>query len=429
MKWQEHFLEEALKVDSKGQLVRRMTGLVVPRQNGKSHLARMRVLAGLFLFDESWVIVAQNLKLSLEHFEEMVKIIDSYDWLRSQVARVRKTNGNEYIELKSGAKVSIAAATKDGARGMTGNLWVDELREITPEAWKASTPVTTTGKKQILWTSNAGDAHSTVLNEVRARSLTTTDPSTLIMEWSSDPQLKPSDVRAWYQANPALGYNIDESTIRQFQAMSTPEGFLTEHLCRWVDAIQSAWPNDAFRKCAVDDMILRADRPTVLAIDVSPDRTRADLVGGQILDDGRMAISIMQTWTADFAVDDIKIAADVSSWARKYSAQVIAFDKWTSANIAQRLSSAKFYIADTSGATFHQACDETLSAMTTGRLAHDNSETLVDQFNACIRKESADGGWRVIRRGTQIHISAACAAIMVIHHLSKPQRVADIFIA
>ncbi len=88
--------------------------------------------------------------------------------------KIRYANGTESIELLDGTRLDVVAATRDGSRGRTADyLWIDELREISEEAFQAATPVTRArANAQALYTTNAGDAFSTVLNSIieRARS-------------------------------------------------------------------------------------------------------------------------------------------------------------------------------------------------------------------------------------------------------------------
>lgn len=382
----------------------------------------------MYLWGERWVTMAQNLDVTEGFMREAVRIARSIPELEAEIARVSFTNGKFVFELKNGGSWTPVAATKEGARGKTGNLWVDELREITPDAWKAATPITTTGNKQVIITSNAGDDYSEVLNDFRLKALTMRNKNMAFMEWSSASE-NPADREGWAQANPALGELIDLDTIELAYQSMTTEAFMTEHLCRWVSVLDSPWVSGSFEKCGETGLTLEPGRPTVLALDCTPDRRRADLVGGQLLEDGRIAFSIMQTFGSDGALDDMLIAQEVAKWARAYNVEIIAFDKWTAGNIASRLASARFPVADFSGSLFAQGCDETLSAMNSGRLVHDMSDDLVSHFNGCARKQTADGAWRVVRKGSTQYISAACASIMAIHHLSKPRRVAQIYSA
>ena len=94
MEWQRYFLDEALKVDDEENFYYRQALLLVSRQNGKTHLIRMKILAGLYLFDEELqVATAQNRDLSLETFRKVVDVIDNFDWLRKKVKHITRAHG------------------------------------------------------------------------------------------------------------------------------------------------------------------------------------------------------------------------------------------------------------------------------------------------------------------------------------------------
>lgn len=430
MPWQELVLTEGMRTDSRGRFCHPLVGVLVPRQQGKSYVMRIRVLAGMYLWGESWVTMSQKLALTEEHLEWAMRLINSNPDLRAKVARMSRTNGRKFIELTNGGRWLATAATPDSARGLSGNLWVDEIREVTPEGWQAANPLTTAMENPQIWvSSNAGDAHSTVLNDLRTRALAQSTPRIGWFEWSADPTLPASDETAWLQANPAIGHGrVTLETLRDAYAMDAPRAFETERLCRWTDSLESPWPYGAFEKCLQSDLALEPGPPTWLAIDVSPNRLRADLVAGQLLDDGRTAIGLVATWTSETAVDNLAIAQEVAKWARSYSARAVAFDRWTGAAIASRLASAGIPVGDVSGAAFAQACDETLGAMVNGRLVHAGQPILNDHVNACARKSLSDGGWRIVRRGSGGYISAACAMVMVTHFAAQPVAQVDIIV-
>lgn len=425
--FQVEVLSDALQHDEDGNFVHKTCGLIIARQNGKSHMMRMRLLFGMYVWGEKWLCIAQNRKLAHEQLDEACKIVENTPWLREQVKRISRVNGDEYIELKNGGKWSIAAATRDGARGFTANLWVDELRDITPAAWKAATPITRAVPNSQIWvTSNAGDAHSTVLNDIRESALRMKDSQLSWYEWSADPSLGIKDKRGWYQANPALGHLIDESDLSLALSMHTPEEFMTESLCRWVDAIESPWPMGAWSACEDKKLELSPDAPTWFGFDVTPSRKRADLVGCQILDDGRIAVGLLQTWKSDTAIDEATIIPDIGQWVKTYRPRVMAFDRWTGSGVAQGLAAVGVPVGDVSGANFVQACDQFLMAMNGKRLAHTSQIDLNLHVNACARKPAADGGWRVVRKHSSNDISAAIAAIMCVYHALAPQQTAVI---
>ncbi len=128
-----------------GSWARSMCGVLVARQCGKTHMMRMRILAGLYVFGEKNAIaMAQTRQLSLDTFKQTVDMAESLDWMRKRIKRVSRTNGQEELEVychhypKSCGgkcerirKYSIRAATSEGPRGSSADLlYVDELREI-----------------------------------------------------------------------------------------------------------------------------------------------------------------------------------------------------------------------------------------------------------------------------------------------------------
>ena len=420
--WQAHVITDASKVTSTGAWASRMIGVTVARQNGKTHLVRMRILAGLFLWGERSIIaMSQNRMLSLETFRQVVHIIDENAWLRNEIKRVSSTNGQEYLELKNGATYSIVAASADGPRGRTADLlYVDELRQISEHAWAAARPLTRAVKNPQTWvTSNAGDLSSTVLNSLRARALAGAKGVSWY-EWSADPILNIHNKKAWQQSNPALGHLISVDEIESAAATDHPDAFRTETLCLWVDVMDSPWSPEAWQSCTDPDMVLEVGRPTFGALDVSLDRRTAALVGAQVLDDGRIGIGLVDVWTGDHGIDDHRVAADIATWAKTYRARSVAYDKYTGMNVAARLTNAGITTEDMSGAGFAGACDELLAAMNHQRIAHSGQDTLTAHMYSCARKPAADGGWRIVRRGSSGPIAAAVATVMCHHLAAKP---------
>ena len=80
------------KVKPDGRWASPFNCIVVARQNGKSFLQQIRILGGLFLWDEKLQIgSAHRLSTSLEQFRAMVQVIEANDSLAN---RSRKSAGN-----------------------------------------------------------------------------------------------------------------------------------------------------------------------------------------------------------------------------------------------------------------------------------------------------------------------------------------------
>lgn len=421
--WQEYVLTDMLKVDTKGMFKRRTNLLLVARQNGKTHLARIRILAGLFVFGEKNIVaMSSNRGMALDTFRKVVEVIEDNPHLAAQVKQIRVANGQESVELLSGARYEIVAATRDGSRGKTADLlYIDELREIDEESWTAAKPVTRARpNSQIVMTSNAGDAFSTVLNDLRSRALSYPPATMGYWEYSADDFAKITDKNAWYQANPALGYLIDEETIADAIATSSVEASRTETLCQWVSALKSPWPYRAFEDLTVQDLKIEPGRLTIFGMDISVNKKMASLVAGQVQDDGKIAVGVIAQFESQVAIDELKMAVEVNDWAMKYKPRMICFDKYSTMSVAERLALSGHKIQDMSGAVFYQACSDLYDSLVNARIVHIGQSSLVDSMNNCAAKET-DAGWRIVRRKSAGDVSAAISLAMVVHQLLKPQ--------
>jgi phage terminase large subunit-like protein len=216
--WQRFVLDDMLTVDKNKMFIRKTSLAICARQNGKTHLARMRILAGLFLFNErNHIVISSARSMALTTFREVANAIEDNLELKKQLKKILYTNGNEAIILKSGARLDVRAATRDSARGATADfLFVDELREVDQEAFAAALPVTRAKpNSQTLLASNAGDAFSTTLNELRERCQSNPPPSLGYYEYSAPPLCALDDRKGWAAANPALGILITEEALQR----------------------------------------------------------------------------------------------------------------------------------------------------------------------------------------------------------------------
>jgi phage terminase large subunit-like protein len=435
--WQKHVLNDALTIRPDGTWVKGTVGTLVARQNGKTHMMRMRILAGLYIFGEKQTIaMAQTRQLSLDTFKQTVDLAESLDWTRKRIKRVSRTNGQEELEVychhypKSCGekcerirKYAIRAATSEGPRGSTADLlYVDELREIDEQAWAAVTPVTRARPNAQVWiTSNAGDSTSTVLNNLRQRALTTDSPRMGWYEWSAAPGSKVDDIKAWQAANPALGHLINTDNITDAALFDSPDAFKTETLCMWVDAIDSPWPIDKWND-GETDVSLDADLMTWMGLDLSFDRTRAFLVTVQQRTESGFNV-FLHEWHKETPINDVELVGDIATITRQYRPRVFAYDPNTSGYLAPTLARAGIPVAPTpwSSAGFSIMCDQALNVMSNADLYHPGQKTMHEHLVSCARRPASDGGWRIARRAAANQIGAAVALVMALGHATTPQ--------
>ena len=429
--YQEYVLKDMLTVDRNDRFVRKFSLLLISRQNGKTFLARMLILTHLLKWNTDVLIMSSNRSMALETFRQVANALENNDHFKGMVKQIRHANGTESIEMLSGARLDVVAATRDGSRGrsINGLLYIDEVREISPEGYRAAVPVTRAHpNSHTLLTSNAGDAFSTVLNELRERALSAPPKSFGFYEYSAPQYCKITDRAGWAQANPALGYTITEEAIEEAIATSPIENTRTETLCQWIDSLSSPWPHGVLEETSDSTLTIPIGGYTIFGFDVSPSRRNASLVAGQVMADGRIGVGILQTWESQVSVDDLRIAADIKGWADQYRPKMICHDKYATQSIAERLANAGQVTQDVSGQQFYQACSDLLDGLVNNRVVHNGQDELIKQMNNCAAKVN-DSAWRIVKRKSAGDISAPISLAMVVSMLMKPQQIAAIYTA
>jgi phage terminase large subunit-like protein len=420
--WQEYVLKDMLTVDTKGKWIRKTNLLLIARQNGKTHLARMLILAHLIKWETNVLIMSSNRSMALDTFRQVTDILENNDHLKGFVKQIRYANGTESIEMLNGTRLDVVAATRDGSRGrsVNGLLFIDEVREITEEGFRAATPVTRAHpNSHTLLCSNAGDAFSTVLNDLRERAISYPPKSFGFYEYSAPQYCKIEDRNAWAMANPSLGYTITEEAIEEAIATSPIENTRTETLCQWIDSLSSPWPHGVLEETSDSTLEMTSGAYTVFGFDVSPSRRNGSLVAGQILPDGRIGIGILETYSSQVAIDELKMAASIKGWADIYKPRLVCFDKYATQTIADRLSNSGVMVEDVSGQQFYKACGDLLEGLVNHRVVHNGQTELIQQMNNCAAKVN-DSAWRIIKRKSAGDISAPIGLAMVVSKLMIP---------
>jgi Phage Terminase len=431
MPWQKFALEHTHKVKPDGRWASPINCIVVARQNGKSFLQQIRILGGLFLWDEPLQIgSAHRLSTSLEQFRAMVQIIEANDSLAKQVKKIRWQHGGEEIETLKGTRF-IVRAGGSAARGVSrpSTIHLDELREMSDIESFASLRYTlmSAANPLVMAYTNAGDHSSVVLNDFRNRALARiagADDEIGYFEWSA-----PTDeisVENARHANPAMGITIHPDNIKS--VLNDPaDVVMTEVLCRWVVAISSAVDAASWGNCVDKTADLDPDKLTWLAIDLSPDRKHASLVGAQKLGEEKFVVKLLHTWANELQLDDKAIANDLADYARKYPTEYVLYSRKTSGAVAARLAPAGIPIFDMDGA-YPQSCDELLSSINSGRLKHRGQSQLTEEILSAVQLRRGDGGWVIGRRASQAVVCGAVATALVTHFATRPENDLDIMV-
>jgi phage terminase large subunit-like protein len=429
MPYQEWVLKDMMSVDKKNNYRRKTCLLLISRQNGKSHLGRVRVIWGMFYGGEKKIIImSANRATSLMLFREIAWTIESTPELKAMTKAIRYANGGERIELLNGATLDVISDNSSSPRGRTADfLWIDEIREISEDGYKAAVPVTRArANAQTFLTSNAGDHFSIVLNNLVERAKDYPPETYGYYEYSA-PQYCKIDISAdsfWRTAvapsNPALGFTITKESIEEAIATNPIEQTRTETLCQWIDSLQSPWPHGILEETSDNTLEMSPGAYTVFGFDVSPSRRNGSLVAGQLLPDGRIGIGILETYSSQMAIDELKMAASIKAWCDLYHPRLVCFDKYATQTIADRLKQSGVVVEDVSGQQFYKACGDLLEGLVNHRVVHNGMPELIQQFNNCAAKVN-DSAWRVVKRKSAGDISAIIGISMTVSKLMLPE--------
>lgn len=292
--WQFEVLTAWLGVRPDGKYAALRCGLSLSRQNGKNALLEMRELFGLIVLGEKILHTAHEVRSARLAFRRLLRVFDNearYPEMFALVADIRRTNGQEAIELKTGATIEFGARSKGAQRGNTVDvLVVDEAQEMTEEAADALLPTTASaplGNPQHIWTGTppGPKANGDLFARIRAEGIEGKDKRISWHEWSCEPDADLDDPVSWAAANPAIGTRLQWDVAVMERGTLSDDGFGRERLGMWAEASSNRVIDaTTWRACADTGSV--AQGRLALAVDVNPDRTMASVsVAGQRADD------------------------------------------------------------------------------------------------------------------------------------------------
>lgn len=304
--WQRWLFIHALELRADGRFRFRTILVLVGRQNGKTTMVEVKNLWKMFVLGIPLVLgTAQNLDVSEESWDKAVEIVESIPELAAELAPeggIIRVNGKKTLKLASGSRWKVAAASRKGGRGLSGDdVNLDELREHhTWDSWAAVTKTTMARSNAQIWAySNAGDDRSIVLNDLQEKGRTAAagdgDGTLGFFEWSAPEDCPIDDPQFWAMSNPSLGYPQGISHAALWSALETdPEPiFRTECLCQRVpDLVPSKIPLTAWVKCA--DPASKMVGRLALTWQVSWRRDRGSILAAGFRPDGRPLVEMVE---------------------------------------------------------------------------------------------------------------------------------------
>ena len=370
--WQQFLLRESLVLRD-GKYRYRTVLAVVARQNGKTLVTAIRVLGGICLFGEKSVLgTAHTRVVAMEALE------NAYEMALASglpVDKIRRAAGQEEFRM-AGGRYKLTSGSTQSARGYSGVdlVIMDELRQMTHwEAYAALDKTRRTKRTSQLWTiTTEGDISSIVLNKLQALGRDAIeagqDSPVGYFEWSAPPGMHAGDVRAWAHANPALGYLLDEDTVRAEFQTDPPKVFEVEVLCRKVSQI-SGWVEPAEWDACITQDQFPIDQPFVLAIDAVPELRHVSIVAGALVA-GVHHIELVETFTGPYALTyaEHRLEGLLSRW--KPAALVTTQKSPCEPTVAKLAATAKVTHSAIRPAEWARACRAFYAAVRSRQVSH-----------------------------------------------------------
>lgn len=416
--------------------------VLVSRQNGKTEVPVVLSLFWQFV-DRIPLILGTSTKLDYakESLVKAVSLAEAAPGLaptpNDRRRWFRQANG-EQESFWGGCRYKIAASNAEGGRSLTVHrLVLDELRQHHDySAWGASVPAGNAVRDFQAWAlSNAGDDRSVVLNDKRAAALSYIetgdgDERLGLFEWSAPETASPLDIDALAQANPNLGHRIDPEALMGEARTAVELGgealttFKTEVMCIRVPRMDPAIDMDRWTAPADDNGCLAvgtlddARSRLALVFDIAPDGQHATLAAAGRVDDERVRVEVVESWSGTGCVDALR--RDLPGWIERVRPHTLGwFPAGPAAALAADMTASRVRgwpprgvkvadIKDTAAVCMGFAED-----VKGARLLHSGQALLTDHVTGVQKLKTGDR-WVFSRRGDG-HADAAYGAAGAAH--------------
>lgn len=381
---------------------------MVSRQNGKGDEIQARELAGLVLWDEGIIHTSHEMPTTVNAFNRLVSVFKNFDDLGKRVQRIRYANGEQAIEMKSGAFIRYRARTGGGGRGLDDISLVvyDEAQHLQPEHVAASSPTLATNVNAQVWMAgSAGLSTSAVWHGVRLDALRRVGGRFAYVEHSAEEvsldadgvprsvKPDPEDQVSWAGANPAFGRRITAEFLQAQLRLMGPALFLREHLGVWdplpdVSGRGSVVPPGLW--AAGEDLKSRTHGPIVVGVDVAPESAWASVgVAGRTLA-GREHVEVV-----DAAPGAAWVLDRVGAMLGRHEVDAVAVEAGGPVGVLlpdlRRLCEARRVdLVELPGRAYAAACQGFVDGVSESRLAHLGQAWLSTAVGGARQRKFAD---------------------------------------
>lgn len=370
--------------------------LSIPRGNGKTGLAAVLGLYGLFAdeIESPQVLVVASTEMQAKHVFNAAKRMIELDDRLAERAHIFK----DRIETPWNGGVFLALpATESALQGYDPTLQiVDELHVVTREVWEAVTSAA--GKRSeslTLAISTPSDSQESIMYDLVKYGRAESDPSFVFREWAAPEGCRVDDEDAWKIANPALGDFLHADAFRSTVKTTREAAFRRYRLGQWVGSNDSWLPFGEWDKRKVDRHLQDGERLT-LGFDGSASGDSTALVACTL--DG--FIAPIEIWnkpdTAGWRVPRADVTKAVDDAFNRYDVVELACDPWgwrsEIEDWAKRHGERKVVEYNTGFRNrMGPATDRLYAAVMDGSMTHDGNETLSLHVSQTVAVQTAIG--------------------------------------
>lgn len=405
-------------------------GLSVPRQNGKNAILEARELYGLVCAGDHILHTAHRVKTAKRSFQRLVRYFTDkhYPDLAAKVKNIRYTNGEEAIELTSGAKIEFSARSGAGNRGFDNISLIvfDEAQYLTDEQLDAvmyTLAASETGERQMIYTGTPPDAVApgTVFTRTREAALKDTAGRICWHEWSIETLPNKESgfddlIDAVYETNPSMGYLLEEEHTRDEFSNGSLDGFARERLGWWssVACANRAIPKELWDKARIQEIGSRYRKKTAFGVKFSVDGTRYALAGCKQNARGECAVELIELGITQNGTRPLAQAL----YERRNKASAVAIDGLDGASALcenlTKLKAPRGYVVTPSPGCVVSAATCFFDALKAGTVKHTSQPALDDSACGCVRRTvGSRGGWGFGSEGEHDSLAIEAASLAV----------------
>ena len=431
-KWQQDIARAMYPATGK----RPRQGLVsMPRGNGKSALAAVFALYGLFA-DEiegaQVLIVASDERQARIVFNAAKRMIELSPPLLGQVQIFQ----DRIVVPNTASELRPLPAEPNALQGYDPTLMiVDELHVVTDTVWEAVSLAA--GKRPesltLAISTPADNTESVMWRLVEYGRRNPDDKLFKLIEYAAPAGCDINDRAAWKIANPALGDFLHEDALEATLMTTREAPFRRYRLGQWVGQAQSWLPWGVWDKLADKGRGLPDDGETVvLAFDGSASGDSTALIGCTL--DGY--VFVVEIWEAPendprWRVPRGEVANVIDQAIERWDVRELAADPWGwRSELEEWADKHKGVVVEWN--TAHRgrmapATDRVYSAVMTGELSHDGDSRLSEHIQNAVAKSTAMGDLiSKDKRNSNKKIDSAVAAIVAYDraawHLANPPK-------